>query len=138
MNAMPETLSPGPSPASLTGRRVLVVEDEALVAMLIEQILEDLGCVVVGPAISVAEGLALAGGSEPIDAALLDVNLGGERVFPVAEALERLGVPLAFSTGYGEGGLPPEWRGRPTLQKPYSFDDVVVVLGELAVAAPVA
>lgn len=135
MNATPETLSPGPAPAPLAGRRVLVVEDEALVSMLIEQILEDLGCVVVGPAVTVAQGLELVRGDGAIDAALLDVNLGGERVFPVAEALEREGVPFAFSTGYGEGGLPPEWRGRPTLQKPYSFDEVVEALDAL-VAAP--
>ncbi|MBS0297613.1 MAG: response regulator [Proteobacteria bacterium] len=124
----------GPSPTPLVGRRVLVVEDEALVSMLIEQMLEDLGCFVVGPATTIAGALALAGDGEAIDMALLDVNLSGERVFPVAEALERLGVPFAFSTGYGEGGLPEEWRGRPTLQKPYSFDDVIVALGALASA----
>lgn len=105
---------------AFAGRRVLVVEDESLVAMLLETILEDMGCVPVGPAATVDEGLELAGGDEPIDAALLDVNVAGKQVFPIAEALKARGVPFVFSTGYGEGGLPDEWRGQPTLQKPFT------------------
>lgn len=103
----------------LADRRVLVVEDESLVAMLLETMLEDLGCVPVGPASSVDEGLRLVG-TERIDAALLDVNVAGTPVFAVAEALEARGIPLIFSTGYGEGGLPESWRGRPTVQKPFT------------------
>ena len=106
--------------APLTGRRVLVVEDESLVAMLLETILEDLGCTPVGPAATVEEGLQVAGGDEPLDAALLDVNVAGKQVFPIAEALKARGVPFVFSTGYGEGGLPDEWRGQATLQKPFT------------------
>lgn len=102
----------------LSGRRVLLVEDEALVAMLLETILEDMGCVPVGPAATVEDGLAMAG--EAIDAALLDVNVAGRQVFPIAEALKARGVPFVFSTGYGEGGLPDEWRGHPTVQKPFT------------------
>lgn len=108
----------------LADKRILVVEDESLVAMLIETILEDLGCTPVGPAASVEEGLAFAQGAEAIDAALLDVNVGGQQVFPVAEALEARGVPFVFSTGYGEAGLPDDWRGRPTLQKPFTEEAV--------------
>lgn len=104
----------------LTGRRVLIVEDESLVAMLIETILEDMDCVPVGPASNVEEGLALARDAESLDAALLDVNVSGQQVFPVAEALRARGVPFVFSTGYGEGGLPDEWRGNPTIQKPFT------------------
>lgn len=104
---------------TFAGRRVLVVEDEALVAMLLETILEDMGCVAVGPAATVDEGLRMAA-DEAVDAALLDVNVAGRQVFPVAEALKRRGVPFIFSTGYGEGGLPDEWRGQPTLQKPFT------------------
>lgn len=104
---------------ALTGRRVLIVEDESLVAMLLETMLEDLGCVAVGPASSVDEGLRLAK-EDGVDVALLDVNVAGTQVFPVAEALEAKGVPLVFSTGYGEGGLPEHWRGRPTVQKPFT------------------
>ena len=103
---------------AFAGRRVLIVEDESLVAMLLETILEDMGCVPVGPAATVDEGLRMA--SEPIDAALLDVNVAGRQVFPIAQALKDRGVPFVFSTGYGEGGLPDEWRGHSTLQKPFT------------------
>lgn len=104
---------------AFAGRRVLVVEDESLVAMLLETILEDMGCVTVGPASTVDEGLRMAA-AETVDAALLDVNVAGRQVFPVAQVLKDRGVPFVFSTGYGEGGLPDEWRGQPTLQKPFT------------------
>ena len=106
--------------APLTGRRVLIVEDESLVAMLLETILEDMGCTPVGPASNIDDGLALVADSEHLDAALLDVNVAGRQVFPVAEALKARGVPFVFSTGYGEGGLPDEWRGQSTIQKPFT------------------
>lgn len=102
------------------GRRVLIVEDESLVAMLLETILEDMGCTPVGPAATIDEGLRMAADGEPVDAALLDVNVAGKQVFPVAQALKDRGVPFVFSTGYGESGLPDEWRGQPTLQKPFT------------------
>jgi CheY-like chemotaxis protein len=105
---------------ALSGRRVLVVEDESLVAMLLETILEDMGCTPVGPASNIDEGLALATDGDPLDAALLDVNVAGRQVFPVAQALKDRGVPFVFSTGYGEGGLPEEWRGQATIQKPFT------------------
>jgi CheY-like chemotaxis protein len=108
----------------LSGRRVLLVEDEALVAMLLETILEDMGCVPVGPAVTVEDGLAIAADPAPLDAALLDVNVAGQLVFPIAEALKARGVPFVFSTGYGEGGLPDEWRGHPTVQKPFTEADI--------------
>jgi CheY-like chemotaxis protein len=104
----------------LSGRRILIVEDESLVAMLLETILEDMDCTPVGPAANIEEGLRLATEETPLDAALLDVNVAGRQVFPVAEALRARGVPFVFSTGYGEGGLPDEWRGQPTIQKPFT------------------
>ena len=104
----------------LNGRRVLIVEDESLVAMLLETILEDMGCTPVGPAANIDEGAALARDKAELDAALLDVNVAGRQVFPVAQALKARGVPFVFSTGYGEGGLPDEWRGQPTIQKPFT------------------
>lgn len=104
----------------LPGRRILLVEDEALVAMLLETILEDMGCIPVGPAATVEEGLALVADPAPLDAALLDVNVAGRQVFPVAEALKARGVPFVFSTGYGESGLPDEWRGHATVHKPFT------------------
>lgn len=104
----------------LSGRRVLLVEDEALVAMLLEAILEDMGCLPVGPAATIEDGLAMAADPAPLDAALLDVNVAGHQVFPIAEALKARGVPFVFSTGYGEAGLPDAWRGHPTVQKPFT------------------
>ena len=105
---------------ALTGRRVLVVEDESLVAMLLETILEDMGCSPVGPVATVDEGLAMVAAETSLDAALLDVNVAGREVFPIAEALKARGVAFIFSTGYGEGGLPDAWRGQPTVQKPFT------------------
>lgn len=104
----------------LGGRRVLIVEDESLVAMLIETILEDLDCTPVGPMSGVDEAMAFLTDEPDLDAALLDVNLAGRQVFPVAERLAARGVPFVFSTGYGEGGLPEHWRDRPTVQKPFT------------------
>jgi CheY-like chemotaxis protein len=119
----------------LDGLRVLVVEDEALVSMLLEAMLEDLGCAVVGPAGRVAEAIKLMDGDpDAIDVALLDVNVAGEQVFPVAEALKAAGKPFAFSTGYGEAGVGDGWRGATALQKPYTFEDVRAVLEKLASA----
>lgn len=104
----------------IEGRKVLIVEDESLVAMLLETILEDMGCAPVGPASSVDEGVRLANDEAELSCALLDVNVAGTTVFPVADALKARGVPFVFSTGYGEGGLPDEWRGHPTIQKPFT------------------
>jgi CheY-like chemotaxis protein len=104
----------------LDGRRILVVEDESLVAMLIETILEDMGCQTVGPVASVDEALRTVTGDMQIDGALLDVNVAGREVFPVADALKARKVPFVFSTGYGESGLPEHWRGHPTIQKPFT------------------
>lgn len=105
---------------ALQGRRVLVIEDESLVAMLLETILEDMGCAVVGPESNIDDGLTAATTEGGLDAALLDVNVAGREVFPVAEALKARGVPFVFSTGYGEAGLPEHWRGYPTIQKPFT------------------
>lgn len=104
----------------LTGRRVMVVEDESLVAMLLETILHDLGCDVVGPVSNIGDGLRAVAGETTLDAAVLDVNVAGQEVFPIAEALKARGIPFVFSTGYGESGLPDHWRGHPTVQKPFT------------------
>lgn len=108
----------------LSGRRVLVVEDESLVAMLLETILSDMGCAVVGPVSNIADGLRALADEAALDAALLDVNVAGQEVFPIAEALKARGIPFVFSTGYGESGLPEHWRGHPTVQKP--FTDIAI------------
>jgi len=116
--------------AALDGIRVLVVEDEFLVATLIEDMLESAGCVVSGPIPRVAEALdAVDHGT--YDAAILDVNLGGDRIDPVAEALSQRDVPFGFVTGYGAGALPSEYVDRPRLCKPFKMADLLVMLTEL-------
>ncbi|HZC15629.1 MAG TPA: response regulator [Caulobacteraceae bacterium] len=110
----------GSSKASLAGLRVLVVEDEALVSMLLEDMLSDLGCEIVGPIMRLPEALRMAQDEgQPIDVAILDVNLAGERSFPVAEALERRGCLFVLATGYDDGGIEERWRARPLLRKPF-------------------
>lgn len=103
----------------LSGLRLLLVEDEAMVAMMVEDMLHDLGCVVVEVAGTVTRGLAAA--EREIDGAVLDVNLGSEAVFPVAEALKARGVPFIFSTGYGTAGIEANYAGVPILAKPYEL-----------------
>jgi CheY-like chemotaxis protein len=106
---------------SLVGLRLLVVEDEALVAMALEDMLDALGCVVVDVAGTVSRGVALAADAAlPLDGAILDVNLGGEKVYPVAERLAARGVPFVFCTGYGRAGIANDFAHVPTLSKPYS------------------
>jgi DNA-binding response OmpR family regulator len=106
---------------------VLVVEDEYLVASLIEDMLESAGCVVAGPIPRLAQALDAAQ-SEVCDAAVLDVNLAGERVFPVADILSRRNVPFVLVTGYGGNSLPPEYAGCPRLHKPFKLADLLATL----------
>ena len=116
--------------SNLTGLKVLVVEDEMLVSMLVEDMLSDLGCTVVGPAAELEEAMSLARSAD-IDLALLDVNLGGKPIFPVADALKARGVPFAFASGYGEAGLSEDHRGAAVLQKPFREADLAKALREL-------
>jgi CheY-like chemotaxis protein len=106
--------------------RILLVEDEGLVALMLEDMIIDLGFDVAYSAASVAQALSWIDAGGEVDAALLDVNLGGEAVFPVADALKARGVPFAFSTGYGEGH-DPRFRESPLLGKPIQFE----LLGEV-------
>ena len=115
---------------ALRGRRVLVVEDETMIAMLVEDMLGDLGCVVVGPAHRLEEALEVVRLEDGIDVALLDVNLAGEPVFTLADALRAKGVPAIFATGYGEVGLRDVDRGAPVLHKPFRIGDLAEALGE--------
>ena len=118
------------SAPDLSGLRVLVVEDEMMVSMLIEDMLTDLGCIVVGPAARLDEAIALAE-SEQIDCAVLDVNLGGQPIFPLADILRAKGAPFAFATGYGDAGLRDVDKGSLVLQKPFRETDLARILGEL-------
>ena len=104
--------------ATLAGRRILLVEDELLVAMTVENILRSEGCVIVG-AIPRVEPALKAAREEPLDAAILDVNLAGERVDPIAKALAERNIPFLFTTGYDRSMLPAEYADRPSLPKPF-------------------
>ncbi|HEY8564090.1 MAG TPA: response regulator [Beijerinckiaceae bacterium] len=112
-----------PTGEGLDGLRVLVVEDEAAISLLLEDMLLDFGCEVVGPAARLATALEVAG-KEALDLAILDVNVAGEPIYPVAEALQARGVPFVFSTGYGSAGIRDEFRERPVLQKPFAQNDL--------------
>ena len=115
--------------SALEGLRLLVVEDEAMVAMMIENMLDDLGCIVVGVAGTVSRGLAMAGDEKlSLDGAILDVNLGGEKVYPVAEALLSRHVPFIFSTGYGLDGINSSFSHVPALAKPYEQHQLETML----------
>ena len=120
-------------PSPVSGRRVLVVEDEMLVALLVQDMLTDLGCVVIGPAATVDEALSLIAAQLP-DAAVLDVNLGGQMSYPVADVLLARNVPFVFSTGYASSRLQEGYRMLPALQKPYHMtelrDAIVEVLAQ--------
>ena len=107
----------------LAGRRVLVIEDESMVMMLLQDMLEDIGCVVVGSASRIAEATEKAG-SLAFDVAILDVNLNGERTFPIGAMLAERGVGFVFATGYGTASLPPGFAGTPVLQKPFQQQDL--------------
>ncbi len=119
------------TPKDLAGSRVLVVEDEVAISLLIEDMLMDLGCEVVGPAGRIAEALDLLA-ADAVDYAILDVNVGREESYPVAEALAAKGVPFVFSTGYGAVGLAEAFRDRPVLQKPFSQDELTRQMRRLA------
>jgi CheY-like chemotaxis protein len=116
--------------AAASERRILVIEDEALVAMLVEDALLDSGFAVIGPARSVTEALALLAQEAP-DAAVLDLNLGGENSLSVADALAARGIPFLVATGYGAAGLPPTHRHVPVLPKPYDPADLTTMLDRL-------
>ena len=115
---------------TLRGCRVLVVEDEVLVCWLLEEMLAELECKVVGPAVRVSQALAMVG-TEAIDLAILDVNLNGEKSYAVADALAARRVPFVFSTGYAADSMPEKYRSSLTLQKPYSQSDLSAALTKL-------
>jgi DNA-binding NtrC family response regulator len=126
--------SAGPA-RPLAGLQVLVVEDEMLIAIMLEDMIRDLGGSVAGSASRLHHARQIAqDASIHLDLAVLDVNLAGEEVFPLASILSERGVPFAFSTGYGSAGLPEPWRGRPTLQKPFTIEQVGTVLAKALVA----
>ena len=116
-------------PRVLIGKRVLIVEDEGLVALMIEDYMSDFGCTSVGPCSTVA-GALNAVRSEVFDLAVLDINLNGEMSYPVADVLTGLGIPFLFVSGYGDIGIPadrPDWKVCP---KPFLGNEFAAMLGE--------
>jgi DNA-binding response OmpR family regulator len=116
---------------SLKGSRILIVEDEYLLADDLSHALSDAGAEVLGPIASVEDATAFIAGEPSIDAAVLDVNLRGDMVFPVADALHARGVPFAFATGYDQWALPERFAGAPRVEKPFKGYKVAAVLAPL-------
>ncbi|MGE3146966.1 MAG: response regulator [Pseudorhodoplanes sp.] len=115
----------------IKGLRVIVVEDDAAIMMLAEDMLQELGCVIAGTATRMNEALASAQ-SCAFDVALLDVNLAGQPVYPVADIVQARGLPIVFCTGYGGESLEEAWRSTPVLQKPYRMEHLSEVLARAA------
>lgn len=113
--------------------RVLLVEDEAIIAMLLEDMLTDLGYEVVAVAGHMAEAAKLAN-ELAIDLAVIDVNLNGVRTYPVAEILESRSIPFVFATGYGEAGLTERLKKVPILQKPFQDEDLGAAIARATAA----
>jgi CheY-like chemotaxis protein len=113
----------GPMPNA----RLLIVEDEYLIRLLLEDMLVELGCSIAAVASNLDEGKQVAQTAE-IDLAILDVNIDGQQIFPVADILRSRKVPFIFITGYGARGLPENYRDTPTLQKPFQMHDLKATL----------
>ena len=129
-----ESVSVTSGPTNLRGARVLIVEDAVLLAMELESGLSDAGATVIGPAYELEEALSLL--NQPIDAAVLDANLNGHSVTPVAEALSRRGIPFVFATGYGEAAGGPGGFDAPVIRKPYDVTQVAAAVAELLAVNP--
>ena len=114
----------------LVGLRILIVEDSPVVGPFTADLLSELGCDILGPAPTMARARELvdAGG---YDAALMDIHIRGERVFPLCELLDAKGVPFILTSGYADWQMPDKWLDRPRLQKPYTLGDVQHALSEL-------
>jgi CheY-like chemotaxis protein len=125
----PETAAPPARKAS-----VLVVEDEVMIRMMVTDMLVDLGHSIAAEAGEIDEALRLAESAD-FDLAILDVNVNGRTIEPVARAVERRKLPLLFSTGYSVDALPESFRGHPSLQKPFRIDTLQSAIDEALKAA---
>src|SRR5438045_5356040 len=114
----------------LKGRRILVIEDSPVAGPFTADLLTDLGCEVVGPAPNMAAAREFVE-NEQIDAAVLDVHIRGERVFPLLDVLEDKRVPFVLTSGYADWQMPDKWQDRPRLNKPYTIEQIEKALSEL-------
>ncbi len=110
--------------------RILIVDDEPMISMLLEDWVEELGHEVVGPARDVASALALIGPASP-DAAIVDVSLRGETGYPIAERLAEHKIPYVFATGHAGGSLPPPYDNAPMLGKPFDYAAVEAAIASM-------
>jgi CheY-like chemotaxis protein len=117
-----DRLDPSSMPARERKQRILVVEDEAMICMLLEDMVLDCGGEIVGPVARFDDALELARKAE-FGVAVLDLNLNGTLSYPIAEVIRQRGIPVIFATGYGADGLLDRFRDCPTLQKPFSQQD---------------
>jgi CheY-like chemotaxis protein len=122
------------SGSGFAGRRILVVEDEMLIAMMIEDMLDEIGCQLVGTVSRPAEALA-AIEAQAVDAAILDVNLDGVESYGIAAALQARGIPFVFSTGYQVSKVMEGYGDRPVLRKPFRSSDLSQALEALFAAS---
>ena len=111
--------------------RILIVEDEMTIALLLEDMVSDLGHEPAGLAMRLPQALRMAE-TETLDLAILDVNLDGRLSFPVAEILERRGVPFLFATGYGSAGIDAAYRDKVVIRKPFSLEDLSRAIDKVA------
>jgi CheY-like chemotaxis protein len=114
----------------LSGRRVLLVEDEMLILLMTEDMLADLGCESVTAAATVDQALALID-AQVFDAAMLDMNLNGDKTHNVADALAARGVPFVFATGYSGRDVRESYPDRPVLKKPFKYEELVEIFTRL-------
>ncbi|GGF77697.1 response regulator [Paracoccus acridae] len=113
---------------TLQDHRILVIEDEYLLAMALQGKLQDLGAVVLGPVGNLDDALALIQSEAWIDGAVLDINLGGKKAFPAADLLTERGIPFVFTTGYDDLIIPERFGNAPRLQKPADISTIVQAL----------
>ncbi len=124
-------------PVNLAGCRVLVVEDDMMIAVVIEEVLQNLGCIVVGPVGKLDAALRLAD-EEDLDAAILDITIRGGETYPVAARLQARGVPFALASGYGDWALPEAFQNQARLTKPFTVDELVTRVQALSAGVPCA
>lgn len=121
----------GSAGGGLADRKVLIVEDEALIAMTLQDMLEDLGCLVVGRAMTIDHAMRCLEGPQ-FDVAILDVNVAGKAIDPFSRELAARGIPFVIATGYSDMDTSTRFEGRPMLQKPYNQDDLRLALLQAA------
>lgn len=122
------------TPGALQGLQILVVEDTFAMALALKATLDAVGCAVVGPVGRLEQALPLAQ-AHRLDGAILDVNLGGQSVFPLAQELAAQGVPMIFTTGYERDILPDAFRDSPRLEKPFDMEQLLVLMRRVFIAS---